>query len=67
VFTFREAGMQISPVTMSCPSQKTRTASQTCSPLDTKDSLRRKDGFCFQLLDKRRLFDVGGFGREKDC
>jgi hypothetical protein len=49
--------MQVSPVTMSCPAPS--TAVLPCLPLDIKDSL--KGGRCL------RLFDVGGFGREKDC
>jgi hypothetical protein len=38
LFTFREAGMQVSPVTMSRPSP--RTAAPPCLPLDIKDSLK---------------------------
>jgi hypothetical protein len=37
LFTFREAGRQVSPVTMSCFSW--RTAAPPCLPLGIKDSL----------------------------
>jgi hypothetical protein len=74
LFMFREAGMQVSPVTMSCPSP--RTAAPPCLPLDIKDSLKEDTrlllwglfalGFCFEA------FALGfclrqAFGREKDC
>jgi hypothetical protein len=77
---FRVAGMQVSPVTMSCHSL--RTTAPPCLPLGRKDSLKEdtrlfafwvKGGFCFLgegrlwLLDEARLFDVGGFGREMNC
>jgi hypothetical protein len=39
LFTFREAGTQVSPVMMSHPS--------LCLPLDRKDSLEDNGGFCF--------------------
>jgi hypothetical protein len=83
LFTFREAGTQVSPVTMSHPSL--RTTAPLCLPLDIKDPLKedRAGGglfwaFCFGLfafwvkgsfwlLGKWKLFDMGGFGREKDC
>jgi hypothetical protein len=57
---------------MSCPSL--RTAAPPCSPLGIKDLLEEdmrlfpfwvKGGFW--LLNEGRLFDVGGFGREKNA
>jgi hypothetical protein len=79
LFTFREAGMQVSPVTMSGPSP--RTAAPPCLSLCIKDSLKEDqrffalevfalETFCFGgfwLLDEGRLFVVGNFGREKNC
>jgi hypothetical protein len=90
LFTFRKAGAQVSPVTMSHPSP--RTTIPPCLPLDIKDPLKEDTGFllwafCFGafalglfalgfLLEAFAvsfwalsfwLFDVGGFGREKDC
>jgi hypothetical protein len=59
-----------------------RTAAPPCLPLDIKDSLKEDtrlllfalgfllEAFCFWLLLLAFgfwLFDVGGFGREKDC
>jgi hypothetical protein len=71
----REAGTQVSPVTMSHLSL--RPAAPPCLPLDIKVSLKEDRrlllwGFCFGLLgfgvlDEGRFFDVEGFGREKDC
>jgi hypothetical protein len=46
---FREAGTQVSPVTMSCLSQ--RTSAPPCLPLDIKDSLK----------EDTRLFALGAF------
>jgi hypothetical protein len=63
LFTFREAGTQVPPVTMSRPSR--RTAAPPCLPLGIKDSLKEDTlglllwGFCFGLLGFW-LFDVGG-------
>jgi hypothetical protein len=57
---FREAGTQVSPVTMSCPSWR-KVIPLPCSPLGIKDSLKEDVGlfaFCFWL------FNVEGFGRE---
>jgi hypothetical protein len=62
LFTFREAGMQVSPVTMSCPAP--RTAVPPCLPRSIKDPLKEDGGL---LLFACGLFDVGGFGREKNC
>jgi hypothetical protein len=39
LFVFREAGMQVSPVTVSRPSPRT-VAPPTCLPLDIKDLLK---------------------------
>jgi hypothetical protein len=47
---FREAVMQVSPVTMSHPFP--RTAAPPCLPLGIKDSLK----------EDARLFDGGAFG-----
>jgi hypothetical protein len=44
---FREAGMQVSPVTMSHPSPG--TAALPCLPLDIKDSLKENWGVAFAL------------------
>jgi hypothetical protein len=71
---FREVGTLVSLVTLACPSP--RTAASPCLPLDIKDSLK-EDGGVFALgflLEAFAfgfwafwLFDVGGFGREKNC
>jgi hypothetical protein len=42
LFTFREVGMQVSLVTLSCPSWKT-VAPPPSLPLDIKDSLKGGD------------------------
>jgi hypothetical protein len=44
LFTFREVGRQVSPVTRSCPSLRTVTL-PPCLPLDIKDSLKEDVGF----------------------
>jgi hypothetical protein len=44
LFTFREVGMQVSLVTMSCPSLTT-VAPPPCLPLDIKDSLKEDVSF----------------------
>jgi hypothetical protein len=48
LFTFREAGTQVSPVTISRPSL--RTAASPCLPLGIKDSPREDKAFCLRLL-----------------
>jgi hypothetical protein len=59
LFTFREAGTQVSPVTMSRPSL--RTTAPPCLPLDIENSLK-EDARLFALrVLGFRLFDVGGF------
>jgi hypothetical protein len=71
---FREAGTHVSPVTNVTP----LSAVPPCLPLGIKDSLKEDVsllllafslGFCFGfwLFERGRLFDVGSFGREKDC
>jgi hypothetical protein len=50
LFTFREVGMQVSHVTMLCPSPRT-VAPPPCLPLDIKDSLK----------EDSRFFDGGVF------
>jgi hypothetical protein len=73
---FREAGMEFSPVSMSCPSPKTTVP--PCLPLCIKDSLKEDarllflalcfllKAFWFWLSDGESCLNVGGFGREKD-
>jgi hypothetical protein len=57
LFTFREAGMQVSPVTMSCPSL--RTAVPPCLPLDIKDSLKKNLRFFALRAFALWLFALG--------
>jgi hypothetical protein len=45
---FREAGTQVSPVTMSLPSL--RAAALPCLPLGIKDSLKEDDAFALGLF-----------------
>jgi hypothetical protein len=59
---FREAGTQVSPVTMTLPSL--RTTAPSFLPLAIKDSLKEDTRL---LLWGFWLFDVGDFGREKKC
>jgi hypothetical protein len=42
LFAFREAGMQVSPVTMSCPSPK--ASAPLCLPLFIKGPLKEEEG-----------------------
>jgi hypothetical protein len=42
LFTFREVGTQVSPVTMSRPSLRT-VAPPPCLPVDVKDSLKEDE------------------------
>jgi hypothetical protein len=79
LFTFREVGTQVFPVTMSCPSL--RTTAQPCLPLCIKVSLKEEKDICFEAFALRllhlvwcflilafwwgSLFDVGGFWKRK--
>jgi hypothetical protein len=69
---FREAGMQVSPVTMSHPSS--RTAAPPCLPLSIKYSLKEDARLLLWglLLLAFGLLAFGflvweAFGREKNC
>jgi hypothetical protein len=63
LFTFREAGTQVFPVTVSCLSP--RIAAPPCLALDIKDSLKEDRlllwafAFCFLVWK--------AFGREENC
>jgi hypothetical protein len=59
LFTFREAGMQVSPVTMSHPSL--RTTAPPCLPLDIKDSLKEDTRLLLLGFLLQRLFALGAF------
>jgi hypothetical protein len=64
LFTFREAGKHVSPVTMSHPSL--RTAAPPCLPLDIKDSLKEDMRFlllAFCFLGERRFLEGGITGK----
>jgi hypothetical protein len=55
LFKFREVGIQVSPVTISCPFL--RTSAPPCLPLDIKDSLKEDRRLLFLLWDfALRLF-----------
>jgi hypothetical protein len=67
LFAFREAGMQVSPVSMSCPSLN------RCSTLFIKGPWRKKGDFYFGLLALALafgfgiwLFGVGSFWKGKE-
>jgi hypothetical protein len=72
---FREAGTQVSPVTMSHPSP--RTAVPPCLPLGIKDSLKEDarlllwafcfEAFAFGFLTGKVFWMWETFGREKNC
>jgi hypothetical protein len=80
LFIFREAGTQVSPVTMSHPSL--RTTAPPCLLLGIKDSLKEDDRFllwafvlgiftfALRLLllasDGEGFFGVGGFWKGKE-
>jgi hypothetical protein len=62
---FGEAGTEFSPVTMSHPSL--RTTALPCLPLGIKASLKDEAKIFALGAFGFWLFDVGGFGREKNC